>query len=320
MVALPTVELHTVTAIYEGYLKDRENYDSVGLSVSLIGHECDRNLWMTLRWASPPEPMTGQKLRRFATGNIEETRLLDDLERAGFEVQRFVDDTEKKQFKVFGIGGHVRGMLDGKVKGLPEAPTTVHVVECKSHNDRSFKDLIKNGLQESKPNHYAQCQLYMHFENIPRALYLAVNKNSDELFAERVRYDFTYCLELLVRIEHIIGEAKAPGKIADDASKYPCIMCNHKSVCHGETFGRNTCRTCIHATPIIDHESTDATWLCERFGKTLSVTEQRNGCPAHLFLPDVVPGAQRDSGDDWIEYQLRNGSIWRDGVQKEAAE
>lgn len=319
MAILPAVELHTVTAIYEGYLKGRDNYDSTSLSISLIGHECDRNLWMTLRWASPQEALTGQVLRRFATGNIEETRLLDDLERAGFEVQRFVDGTER-QFKVFGIGGHVRGMLDGKVKGLPEAPETMHVVEAKSHNSRSFKDLTKKGLQESKPNHYAQVQMYMHFESISRALYLAVNKDSDELFAERVPYDAKFCFDLIIRIERIIGEAKAPSKIAENADKYPCVMCNHKSVCHGETFGRNTCRTCIHATPVIDHESKDATWLCERFGKTLSVKEQREGCPAHLFLPDVVPGAQVDAGDDWIEYRLRNGSFWRDGVQREAAE
>lgn len=319
MVALETPQLHTVTAIYEGYLAANEQFDSIGLGIGSVGHECDRNLWMSLRWASPPEAMTGQKLRRFGTGHIEEERLLSDLEAAGFEVQRHVEGTEK-QFKVYGIGGHLRGKLDGKVKGLPEAPETVHIVECKSHNDRSFKDLIKHKLEKSKPDHYAQTQLYMHLENVTRCLYLVVNKNTDELFAERVRYDAKFCFELLIRIERIIGENRAPSKIAENADKYPCVMCNHKSVCHGETFGRNTCRTCIHATPVIDHESKDATWLCERFGKTLSIKEQREGCPAHLFLPDVVPGAQVDAGDDWIEYRLRNGSFWRDGVQREAAE
>jgi hypothetical protein len=91
-------------------------------------------------------------------------------------------------------------------------------------------------------------------------------------------------------------------------------------VCHGEAFGRNHCRTCLHATPIVDHQATDAPWLCERFGKTLSLEEQKAGCPAHLFLIEVVPGVQVDAGDDFVSYHMRDGSIWRDGVPAEAAE
>ena len=225
-----------------------------------------------------------------------------------------VDHETGTQFKVYAIGGHVRGKLDGKVYGLPEASATWHALEAKSHNDKSYKELTKKGLLLSKPKHFAQLQLYLHLTGLERGLYLAINKNTEEIYAERIRYDEDYCVDLLRRLESIILSARAPGKIAERPDVWPCVLCEHKAVCHGEAFARSHCRTCIHATPIIDHEATDAPWLCEKHGKTLSVVEQKAGCPSHLFTPDVVPGQQTDAGDDFVEYRLRNGETWRDGV------
>ena len=72
MVALPRPQNHTVISIFEALASSRETWDSTGLSISLAGHGCDRYLWLTYRWASPPEALTGQKIRRFMTGDIEE--------------------------------------------------------------------------------------------------------------------------------------------------------------------------------------------------------------------------------------------------------
>jgi hypothetical protein len=40
--------------------------------------------------------------------------------------------------------GWLRGKLDGRALEIPEAPKTLHVVETKSHKEKSFKELVKH--------------------------------------------------------------------------------------------------------------------------------------------------------------------------------
>ncbi|MGE0602199.1 MAG: oxidoreductase [Xanthobacteraceae bacterium] len=319
MVALRPIESHTLGAIYKAYEANHEHFDSIGLAIGSMGEECERRLWLGFRWAHEPESLDGKKIRLFDTGNREETRLLDDLIRAGITVTQGEDG---KQIKVRALGGHLRGKLDGEATGVPEAPKAEHVVECKTANDKTFKAIsvgvtsrkdgsVSKGVKEQKPSHYAQVQIYMHLRGKKRCLYLLVSKNTDEIYVERIEYDPAYAMKLMAKAERVITANRAPSKISDDPAKYPCIMCPAASVCHGQAFGRNNCRTCIHSSPIMDGE---AAWRCERFGKELSVEDQKKGCPAHLYLPELVPGEQIDAGDDWVAYKMPDGSMWRDGV------
>lgn len=317
MVTLSRPESQTLGAIYAAYEREREQSDSFGLSIGTLGNECDRALWLAFRWAHEPEAIDGKKARLFDTGNREETRLIEDLTRAGIKV-------DGAQEKVRALGGHLRGKLDGTATGVPEAPKAVHVIECKTANDRRFKEIavgvkprdggpLKQGVKRQAPTHYAQCQIYMHLKGLKRCLYLLVSKNTDEIYVERIEYDPADALKLVARAETIITASRAPGRITEDRTKYPCCFCPAADVCHAEAFGRTNCRTCIHATPIIE-EGDAARWRCERFGKDLTIDEQKAGCPAHLFLPDLVPGEQVDAGEDWVSYRMRDGSEWRDGV------
>ena len=319
MVALARPESQTLGAIYRAYEESRETFDNFGLPISMLGNECDRALWLLFRWTTVPEQHDGKKIRLFQTGDREETRLIEDLGRAGIEVSG-------QQEKVRAIGGHLRGKLDGKAVNVPEAPKTVHVIECKTSNDKKFKQIVtgvksrktgevSRGVKEQAHTHYVQSQMYMHLTGLTRCLYILENKNTDEIYIERIEYDPAFALKLVARAEAVITANRAPGKVADDRSRYPCVMCHFADVCHGEAFGRVNCRTCVHSTPII--EAGDAArWRCERFGHDLTFDKQKEGCPAHLFLPDLVPGEQVDAGEDWISYTLPDGTVWRDGVQE----
>jgi hypothetical protein len=64
-----------------------------------------------------------------------------------------------------------------------------------------------------------------------------------------------------------------------------------------------------HSTPV-----DGGSWHCARHDWTLTQDQQRVGCAAHLMIPALVPGEQVDAGDDWVSYQMRDGSEWRDGV------
>jgi hypothetical protein len=255
MAPIPKPPSATVTAIYAAYEAANERWDSLGISVGEAGAECDRALWFSFRWASPPEETDGRKLSIFRTGDRWEEVLVSDLEAIGVDVWG-------QQDRIRLLSGHVRGKRDGACVGLPEAPKTEHLCEFKSSNDAAFKDIVKKGCKASKPLHYAQCQLGMHAFGLSRAAYVVVNKNTDERHLERIEYDVEYCLRLLARLERVINSAEPPSRISDNPDFFGCRMCKHKAVCHHGEFPRATCRSCLHSTPEM---SGDGHWSCSRF-------------------------------------------------------
>ena len=99
---------------------------------------------------------------------------------------------------------------------MPEAPRTWHVIELKTHNARSFAELRTHGVQKAKPEHWAQMQVYMHLTGLTRALYLAVCKDTDALYAERVRIDHAEAERLIERAGRIIFATRPPARISED--------------------------------------------------------------------------------------------------------
>lgn len=310
MAPLPPMTPRTTKSIFAAYEAARRSYEAIGINIGEIGNECDRALWYSFRRASPPEAIEGRKLRLFETGNIEETRILADLRAIGCEVYG-------EQSKIRFVGGHVRGKIDALATGVPEAPVRVHLVECKSSNDKGFKELQRTGVAKAKPLHFGQCQMYMHGCSVERALYVCVNKNDDDIYVERIPYDVTYCLRMLARASRIISADDAPSRLHDEPKSkmaFECGFCNHKAACHEGAFARRHCRTCIHSTPVLTSEN--ACWDCAFHGKPLTLDEQAAGCENHLYLPDLVPGEQIDATDDSVTYRLRNGDLWVNGASK----
>ncbi|MHB2169943.1 PD-(D/E)XK nuclease family protein [Alsobacter sp. R-9] len=303
MPQLPDPTTHTVGAIYAAYERAAERDERTYLGASVIGDECERRLWYGFRWATPPEDFDGRKLRLLETGHHEEARMIEDLGAAGVEVWDRNPETGE-QWCVVAVDGHFRGHLDGVVLRVPEAPSTPHVLECKTHNEKSFKELVSKGVEASKPTHFAQMQVYMDLMGIPRALYLAVNKNTDEIYAERIAYDPVKAGQILAKAERIIRADRPP--IGLDAKAWQCGYCPAGGVCRDRQFARRNCRTCLHATPIADG------WRCELQDRNLTTDDQRAGCPSHRFIPALVPGEQIDVDGDRIIYALPGGQ-WIDG-------
>ncbi|MGH6774754.1 oxidoreductase [Brucella tritici] len=309
MAPLPKAESSTVRAIYAAYEAQAKSWDSWGISVGEAGTECDRALWFGFRWVSAHEVHSGRQLRLFATGNFEEDRLVADLESIGVDVYG-------QQDKIRLASGFVRGKCDGKAMGVPEAPKTEHLLEFKSSNEKGIKELQKHGCQKAKPLHYAQCQLGMQAFGLTRCLYLASCKNTDTLYAERIEYDVEFCLRLLARCERIVFSDEPPSRISEDPEFFGCMFCKHRGVCHEGVQPRVNCRTCLHVQP--EHGG-DCHMSCARWNKPLSIDEQRDGCPAHLYLPGLINGEQIDADEvaETVTYRLATGEIWVDGVHNE---
>ncbi len=306
MAPLPPLTSATVRAIYAAYEADNESWDSLGMSVGELGVECDRSLFYSFRWASPLERVDGRKVRIFRRGDLEEQRLIADLERIGVEVFG-------QQDRIRLVSGFVRGKIDGRAIGIPEAPKTEHLCEFKSSNAKNFALLVRDKVRIAQPKHFVQCQLGMHALGLTRAMYMVTDKDSEEIYAERLEYDFEFCARLLARAERIIRLDEPPSRISENPDFFGCMFCKHKAVCHKDVFPRVTCRSCLHSSPEFGG---DGHWSCARWQKPISFDEQKVGCPAHLFLPSMVPGEQIDSDPEaeTVLYKLKNGDLWTDGA------
>ena len=312
MAELPAITSLTREAIFAGYEADASDGFRSHLGASLIGKACERALWYDFRWTTKAR-FEGRVLRLFETGNREEERLVRNLRRTGATVLE-VDPETGRQFRVQAHGGHFGGSLDGVALHLLEAPKAWHVLEFKTHSNKSFTDLVAKKVRESKPQHFAQMQIYMHLMGMNRAMYLAVNKDTDDLYVQRVEADVAYTEQLLEKARRIIFAPTPLPRISEEPSWYQCRLCDHADVCHGTRAAEVNCRTCLHSSPV------EGGWHCDRHQKPLSEVDQRTGCEQHLYLPPLVPAAQVDAGEDWVDYEFSGGVRWRDaGLNKHAA-
>jgi len=311
---LPETETATVRAIWSGWEKEQDRSHRTYLGASVLGDPCERKLWYSFRWAHDPETFVGRQLRLFDTGHSQEARMVADLRRAGMDVLD-VDPRTEQQFSCTFAGGHGGGHTDGEVSGVPEAPKTDHLLECKTHNHKSFTALKRLGVQGHKPMHYDQMQVYMHLRGYTRGLYLAVNKNDDELYSERIEHDPVHAARLMVKAERIVSAETAPARLHEDPSHkmaWQCGFCPAKGLCHERRFAIRNCRTCLHSTPVMDGEGT---WTCSHPAHpgTLTKEDQKVGCAHHRYLPSLVPGEQVDVDGDAIAYAMPDGVRWVDG-------
>lgn len=296
------VHTHTTAAAIVQWYEKKIDETRPHLGASEIGKPCDRALWYSFRWVTKKK-FPGRIKRLFDTGFREEVRFLEELRGIGAEVYD-CDPETKLQHRFSAVGGHFGGSCDAIGRGFPEAPKSWAVVEFKTHGAKGFADLVKKGVEESKPEHYAQMQVYMGLAELDRALYLAVNKDTDELHSEWIHFDKSAFKTLLERAEKIIRSEDPPPGISTDPAWYQCKFCDHAETCHGEIAAQKNCRTCVHSSPI------DGGWRCEAQLRDLSVEEQRVGCRSHLVLPPLVPYAEAiDAGEGFIKYEHKDSKL-----------
>ena len=277
------------------------------LGASLIGHACDRHIWYAFRWAKRPD-FDGRLLRLFDRGKREEAVVAEELRAIGVELHT---DENGQQINCRDESGHFGGSVDGIGRGFPEAPKTWAILEVKTHAARSFTDMKKKGVAESKPQHYAQMQSYMGLLGLDRAMYLAVNKDNDELYTEWVHFDEDAFAQMKVRARRIIDAKEPPAKLSEEPTHWQCKLCPYFSLCHEQAVAEMSCRTCCHASPVAS-----GAWQCELRSALSHTGKQKEGCDDHLFIPTLVPfGEPIDGGDNYIEYQHKEtGKTFRNGA------
>ena len=300
----------TIEKVYRYYEKNAGTGFREHLGASIIGDKCLRKQWYAFRWCCESE-FSGRILRLFDTGIKEEQRLIDDLGMAGCEIYA-TDPKTGRQFQFETLGGHFGGSMDACVKGLVESDMW-HVGEFKTHNEKSFSHLKRHGVKTSKPSHHAQMMAYMGLSGMIWAYYLAVNKNTDELYDERVAFAETSYFLLIKKAEQVIMSPVPLQRYSDDSECFECRYCQYRATCHDQEIPQVNCRTCRFSCPDIIKGG----WHCKFPQSTtrsqLDKSAQESGCRGHVFIPELVPFAVGNSGDTWIEYDTPFGKLKNGG-------
>lgn len=250
------------------------------LGASLIGRECGRELWYGFRWVMK-QKFSGRMLRLFNRGHCEEARFIAMLLISGMRVVQ--QDENGHQFRISRVGGHLGGSGDGIVYGCPDVPDNQPCLsEFKTHGEKSFVKLVKEGVQEAKFEHYVQMQSYMKEMGLWYALYLAVNKNTDELYGEIIMREDHVAEQYLDRGEKVIFMESPPKRIATTPAFFKCKFCNYSDICHKGAPVERNCRTCMFSQPL-----PNGTWHCQKYNCTIDKELQLASCTEYVVIKDI---------------------------------
>jgi hypothetical protein len=324
MAKLPPLDHNdpVLDAINRALEAQQEDTPRAYLGASAIGQSCERRLWLDFRWARK-RSIGAAGLCAIDDGHRGE-RIMADRLRMVPGITLITEDESGNQIGFADLGGHFRGNADGLIEGLPQAKA-MHVWECKIANEKKFEKLIdlktrlgeKAAFSKWDATYYAQAQIYMHYLGAHRHYLTVGSPGVRRMVTVRTEYDAMAAMNLIAKAQRIIEAQRMPVGISTDPSWYECRFCPHYDGCHAAdrsapTSAASNCRTCLHSTPLMT-----GGWHCARFDKMLDVETQRAGCPAHLYIPDLIDGEQIDAGDDWVAYRLLNGEVWRDGKQED---
>jgi hypothetical protein len=279
---------------------------------SNAGESCGRKLWYSWNWVKAAT-FPARVLRLFNRGHLEEARFLALLVCAGFEV--YYETEEGGQFRISGDGGHSGSALDGVVVGIPDLPPgTPALVEMKTHSLKSFNEVVRKKLREGKYIHYVQMQIYMKKYDLKWGLYMAVHKDTDELYCELIPSDPAIADKMLNRVSQLIYTKTAPNRVNDSPSWFECKFCDYRLNCHNSALPEINCRTCIYSAP-----QTTGGWICNKYNTSINKADMLQGCSKHLMNPELIEGivvhaTDLEAGTMEVDYKRKRFILGKGGI------
>ena len=223
----------------ENIAREKRQY----LGASRLGVACERALQYEYA-DTPVDPgaeFAGRTLRIFEVGHALEELAIRWLRLAGFELY-----TQRKGGGQFGFSvadGRIQGHVDGVIAGAPaDLDLTFPMLwECKTMNDKNWRDTAKKGVAITKPVYAAQIATYQAYmeTSIPGissnpALFTAINKDTQELWSELVPFDGGLAQRMSDRAVRVIQATEAGEqlpRIATEPGYYECKYCNWVNRC-----------------------------------------------------------------------------------------
>lgn len=278
---MPTLSPKQIEERFYGYLEEYslERYPAehrAHLGASIIADECSRKLWYGFRWVKLIQ-FKGRMRRLFNRGHREEKQLEEFLLWAGVKIRTINPETDK-QYVFSALEGHYGGSTDG-IGLIGWADDFPIIVEFKTHNTKWFKHLIANKVRLSQPKHYGQMTTYARAFKVKYGLYIAVNKDDDDIYFEFVELDWNHATELEHKASDIINASLPPARIAAQETHRKCVYCEFHNICWRDEKVEINCRSCKFAQPV-----EAGAWKCHRFDRIIPKDFIEIGCEHHISI------------------------------------
>lgn len=215
--------------------RNRQQPPRAYLGGSRVGEACARKLVFEITHTpkDPGRDFDGPILRIFDAGHQFEALSIRWLRAAGFDLRDRGPDGE--QFGFSTAGGRLRGHADGVIVAGPDIGIEWPALfEHKALGARSWTDLVKRGLRQSRPIYFAQVQLYMAYFDLGVALLTALNRDTLALHHEAVPFEPAEAQRLSDRAVDILLAAEAgelPPRIAAHPDFHLCRLCPYATRC-----------------------------------------------------------------------------------------
>lgn len=237
------LEKEILPLMSDAYKSDKGFRDHLGASV--IGNECERKVWYSFRNIEQFNH-NARLIRLWNRGHLEEGRFISALMCAGIDV-KFVNENNKQFGYSFGWFG---GSIDGIATNVPDLQNETVMLEFKTMSESRFKQFKTFGVIQD-PIYYNQLQVNMYCMNkqhnigFKNALFISVNKNTDEIFIEIVPIDEKIGEETFNKAIKIVNDNNIPFTLKPSKAYFPCKMCEYKEYCFDEkSYVAHSCKNC----------------------------------------------------------------------------
>lgn len=195
------------------------------LRVSNLGTQCDRKLWLQIRFPEVVEPLSPETKLKFLIGDIHEAVLLFLAAASGHKVT-----DQQKEIDVDGVKGH----LDAKIDDV--------TVDVKSASSAAFKK-FETGLTPEQDNfgYLVQLGTYVDIEGETEGAFLATDKTLGKITLDRHSEDLHTDSHALVRQKREMLESERmprrafedipDGKSGNRKLGTYCSYCDVKEAC-----------------------------------------------------------------------------------------
>jgi hypothetical protein len=223
---------------------------------------------------------------------------VDDVSGEAVHIERATARGEGPQQITFSdLDDHFGGSCDGMLHGMDLVDPTWELkgpglAEYKTHGEKSFVDVAGKledyrkhlvnpakhpftgkGVVSSKIEHYIQMQVYMKYFGLEWALYVAICKNTDDIYMEVVQYKPEVAEAYKDRAAAIIKAQTPPARITNDPAWWECKFCDFREVCHHGKLPQKNCRSCVEARPVEGGQ-----WVCDKYHQLIPKDFAPLGC------------------------------------------
>lgn len=159
-------------------------------------------------------------LQIFRLGHAVEDVVVDLLVEAGFSVYDQQREVGEGQWI-----GHIDGIIEWSPSGR-EWDRVTSMLEIKSANANQFALCQKQGYEKWKPAYAAQLHAYMgYIPEVDEALAVVYNKNTSEIYAERILFDLDEFERLKTNSQIATDSVSMPPR-PPEAKSHGCKLCN----------------------------------------------------------------------------------------------